>query len=143
MPLAQARNIDLGLVGVTDHAVRIPEADLRTLLANLVDNAIKYTPVGGKVDVVIRPYYGQVRLEVVDNGPGIEPPERERVLDPFYRVLGSDVIGSGLGLSIVHTITARIGATLELAYADEEKNTGLRASVTFPAGEDAHVASTV
>lgn len=136
MPLAQARNIDLGMVGEVDHAARISETDLRTLMANLVDNAVKYSPVGGKVDVIVRRFYGQVRLEVVDTGAGIAPDERERVLDPFYRGLGTDVIGSGLGLSIVQTIARRVGATLEFAYADEERCSGLRVSVTLPPAED-------
>lgn len=139
IPLAQARNIDLGMVGEADHAVCVSEADLRTLLANLVDNAVKYSPVGGKVDVIVRRYYGQVRLEVVDSGAGIAPDERERVLDPFYRVLGTDVIGSGLGLSIVQTIARRVGATLELAYADPEHCSGLRVIVTMPPAEDMNV----
>lgn len=135
MPLAQARNIDLGMVGESDHSVRVSEADLRTLMANLVDNAVKYSPLGGKVDVIVRRYHGQVRLEVVDTGAGIAPDERERVLDPFYRGLGTDVIGSGLGLSIVQTIARRVSANLELAYADEERRQGLRVIVTLPSVE--------
>ncbi|NBW48701.1 MAG: two-component sensor histidine kinase [Betaproteobacteria bacterium] len=135
MPLAQARNIDLGMVGESDHSVRVSEADLRTLMANLVDNAVKYTPLGGKVDVIVRRFQGQVRLEVVDTGAGIAPDERERVLDPFYRGLGTDVIGSGLGLSIVQTIARRVSASLELAYADEERRQCLRVIVTLPSAE--------
>ncbi|WP_342590570.1 ATP-binding protein [Rhodoferax aquaticus] len=60
------------------------------------------------------------------------------MLDPFYRGLGTDVIGSGLGLSIVQTIARRISASLELTYADKERRQGLRVIVTLPSAEDTH-----
>lgn len=85
---------------------RLSEVDLVTLVKNLVDNAIRYTPAGGGVDLSVSTADGVTILAVGDNGPGIPEPARERVFDPFYRVLGSDQIGSGLGLSIVRTIAA-------------------------------------
>jgi two-component system OmpR family sensor kinase len=75
---------------------------------------------------------GMITLVVEDNGPGIPEAERERVFDPFYRVLGSDEIGSGLGLSIVKTIATRVGAKVSLGFANDQSRSGLRVMVTFP-----------
>lgn len=74
-------------------------------------------------------------MQIKDSGPGIPVVERERVFDPFYRVLGNDEIGSGLGLSIVKTITDRIGAELHLAFADEESQLGLSVTVIMPVAD--------
>ena len=71
-------------------------------------------------------------LVVEDNGPGIAEEERQRVFDPFYRILGGDEVGSGLGLSIVQTICARVGARVSLGFADERSRSGLRVTVSFP-----------
>jgi two-component system OmpR family sensor kinase len=76
------------------------------------------------------------RWVIEDSGPGIPDAERERVFDPFYRVLGSNEIGSGLGLSIVRAIAIRLGATLALGFADPQSRSGLRVTVTFPAVEN-------
>ena len=104
MPLAQAKQIDLGVVGQGRAVVFVQRDDLKTLLRNLVENAVRYTPRGGRVDVSVHVFPGQVVLQVDDTGPGIPEDERERVFDPFYRILGNDEVGSGLGLSIVRTI---------------------------------------
>jgi two-component system OmpR family sensor kinase len=85
MPLAQARQIDIGVEGAPDVAVWTSELDLFTLVRNLADNAIRYTPEGGRVDLIAEDTEGQVTLRVRDNGPGIPPTERDRVFDPFYR----------------------------------------------------------
>ncbi|CDY77206.1 periplasmic sensor signal transduction histidine kinase [Caballeronia glathei] len=130
MPLAEAKRIDLGVVSEVDALVRVPEMDLRILIRNLVDNAVRYTPAGGRIDLAVRETGERVQVQLDDTGPGIPWDERERVFDPFYRVLGSDEEGSGLGLSIVGTIAARIGATVELGDALPH---GLRVSVTFAA----------
>lgn len=71
-------------------------------------------------------------LNVEDSGPGIPLAERERVFDPFYRTLGSDQAGSGLGLSIVKTVSDRIGAEIRLGFSDETSHAGLRVRVVMP-----------
>lgn len=87
---------------------------------------------GGRVDLSVQSSRGQVSLVIDDTGPGIPENERERVFDPFYRVLGNDEAGSGLGLSIVKTIADRVGAKVILGRAASENNTvGLRVRVTF------------
>ncbi len=132
MPLAQAKNIDLGMVGEKDADLRVSEIDLKTLLKNLLDNAIHYTPMDGKIDLHIRSFMGKTILQIEDTGPGIPEEERERVFDPFYRILGNDEVGSGLGLSIVKAIADRLGAVVTLQYVHEQKMTGLSVVVEFP-----------
>ncbi|MGB9109467.1 MAG: ATP-binding protein [Telluria sp.] len=141
MPLAEHKQIDLGVVSAEDVQVWGSERDLIALVRNLVDNAIRYTPRGGRIDLSAGMAGGGLALCVRDSGPGIPPAERERVFDPFYRVLGSEEVGSGLGLSIVRSIAERMGARIELRYADEGAQTGLCVSLRFPAGPDARVQS--
>jgi two-component system OmpR family sensor kinase len=71
-------------------------------------------------------------LRIQDTGPGIPLAERDRVFDPFYRTLGSEQIGSGLGLSIVRTIADHIGAEIRLDFTDEMRQTGLSVTVFIP-----------
>lgn len=129
VPLAEAKNIDLGVTGEVDVKVRAHLVDVKILIKNLVDNAIRYTPDGGKVDIAVKTSDG-VTLQIDDSGPGIAPEERERVFDPFYRVLGNGEIGSGLGLAISQTVAARIGARIAL---DDAPAQGLRVCVVFDA----------
>lgn len=100
---------------------------LRILLRNLVDNAIRYTPAGGRVLVAVAPGM----LSVTDTGPGIPPEERERVFDRFHRLAGQETEGSGLGLSIVARIAARHGVSIRLEAG--EAGIGLKVSLRFPA----------
>lgn len=131
MPLARAKNIDLGMVGEHDYTVLATEVDLFTLVKNLVHNAIRYTPPGGKIDLSMHEIQGRTELVVADTGPGIAEEERARVFDPFYRVLGHEEMGSGLGLSIVHTIAQRVGATIRLEHANPGQKNGLRVVASF------------
>jgi two-component system OmpR family sensor kinase len=133
MPLAEDKHIDVGVDSAEDVQVWGSEFDLIALVRNLVDNAIRYTPCGGKVDLSARMAGGSVVLCVHDTGPGIPLAERERVFDPFYRVLGSEEVGSGLGLSIVRSIADRMEAQVDLGYADDGAQTGLRVTLRFPA----------
>lgn len=113
---AQARGIDLGLLRADAVQIRGWPDALAVLLRNLLDNAIKYSPEGGKIDVLLLDEGERVRLRVEDSGPGIPPEERERVFDRFYRSAGAQgrASGSGLGLAIVKTIAERHGAQLLL-----------------------------
>lgn len=112
---AQARHIDIG-VSHADEGVFDGHPDaVRILVRNLVDNAVKYTPEGGTVDVEVRRLDDGWLLEVHDSGPGIAEADRERVLDRFYRVAGTQATGSGLGLAIVKSIAELHGAQLRLS----------------------------
>ncbi|MCO7571346.1 ATP-binding protein [Pseudomonas chlororaphis] len=79
--------------------------------------------------------HSAVRLKACDTGPGIAPEERDRVFDPFYCCLGSEELGSGLGLSIVKVIAERYGAQIRFACTDERARTGLCVWVVFVRGE--------
>ena len=104
--------------------------NLRVVISNLLDNAIRYTPLLGQVLVSVTLEAGHAVLRVTDNGHGIAEHERERVFDRFYRCEGSEVTGSGLGLAIVRNITEAHHATLTLS--DNLAGSGLIVSVTFP-----------
>jgi len=128
--LAQAKEVDLGLQHADAASVDAQPDALHILLRNLVENAIKYTPSGGTVDIAVRQDKDAVAVIVEDSGPGIPPDERERVFDRFYRVAGSEAAGSGLGLAIVKAIAERHGAQLTLDKS--ERLGGLAATVRFP-----------
>jgi two-component system sensor histidine kinase QseC len=108
-------------------------AMLETLLNNLLNNAHKYTPVGGEVLVTVESVADLARLRVEDSGPGIPVEERDRVFDRFYRVSrgeASDPSGSGLGLAIVRHIVQLHNASIELA--DSRFDSGLAVIIDFP-----------
>ncbi|NJD34559.1 MAG: two-component sensor histidine kinase [Betaproteobacteria bacterium] len=131
MPLAESRGIDLGLCeNIADTTVKGDAEALRTLIANLVEHAIRYTPSPGRVDIDVGIRDGKALLSVADSGPGISPDERSRVFDRFYRREESEETGSGLGLAIVRAIADRHGAGIELG---ESPLGGLTVSVHFPA----------
>jgi len=107
------------------------EASLRTLFANLLDNALRYTPTGGSVLVLMREQSGLINVSVEDSGPGIPVEERQRVFDRFYRRAGTEQPGSGLGLAIVHTIAERHHLKVSLGTSAAG---GLCVNVEFPEG---------
>lgn len=113
---ASAKNIDLGLDDEKERAtIRGDPASLHVLLGNLINNAIRYTPAGGRVTVSVTPSHDQVVVSVSDSGPGIAHDERERVFERFYRGQDSSGTGSGLGLSIAQGIAALHHARITLA----------------------------
>jgi two-component system, OmpR family, sensor kinase len=111
---ALERQTDVGVAAGAPARTRGDADSLRLLVRNLIDNAIKYTPPGGRVDLVTGTEEGVAWLTVSDNGPGIPESDRERVFDRFFRRSGSEVDGSGLGLAIVREIAGRHGATVKL-----------------------------
>jgi two-component system OmpR family sensor kinase/two-component system sensor histidine kinase QseC len=128
--LALSRNIDLGLEAAPNLAIRGDREGLRVLVRNLVDNAVRYTPPHGSVQVRVRSTPKEAVLEVIDTGPGIAPADRERVFDRFYRRAAAQESGTGLGLAIVKAIAERHGAHIVLG---ESPGGGLHAMVSFPA----------
>ena len=132
LPLAEQKHLDIGVEGSADVQLLINPMDLFTLIKNLVDNAIRYTPAGGTIDLCLAQTDTCVCLQVKDSGPGISVEEHDRVFDPFYRTLGSGETGSGLGLSIVRAIAERVGARVALGFTDETSRRGLCVSLWFP-----------
>jgi len=129
---ALEKGMDLGFDPAPDAAhVRGDASLLQEMVVNLVDNALRYTPAGGVVTVGIERADADWRLTVRDNGPGIPTPERERVFERFYRVLGNEAEGSGLGLAIAREIAAGSGGTITLDSCAEER--GLLVTIALPA----------
>jgi two-component system, OmpR family, sensor kinase len=131
--LAEERGIDLGLesrppVAQDDACEVIADAHgLSTLLNNLLDNAIRYTPQGGRVDLVLTRRGDSAGFEVIDNGPGIPDEDLGRVLDRFYRGNHVQGTGSGLGLSIAARVAQR--HRLAIMLRNSPGGRGLTASV--------------
>lgn len=130
VPLAEDKRIDIGVVGEDDALVHARHVELTVLVKNLIDNAIRYTPDGGSVDIMVNCKGWPATLTIDDSGPGIPAGHRERVFDAFYRVLGNGQSGSGLGLSIVRTVAASIDAGVTLDTAPPPHG-GLRVQVVF------------
>ncbi|CAG2149172.1 Adaptive-response sensory-kinase SasA [Cupriavidus yeoncheonensis] len=145
LPRAWARQIDLGL-DASDHPVMIQgnRLMLTEMLNNLIDNAIRYTPPGGHATVRVSAdaFEPFAYLDVEDTGPGIAPADRERVMERFYRVLGTNTEGSGLGLAIVREIVQQHGGEVRIedhVYQQEPRLAGARFRITLrrPAPEPA------
>jgi two-component system OmpR family sensor kinase len=130
MPLAEARATDLGMVRSEALRVTGDRDALLVLIANLIDNAVRYAPERGRVDVSTFVADGKAVIEVTDTGPGIPAGERERVFDRFYRRAGGGTPGSGLGLAIVKRVVERHRGRVELV--DGPGGRGLTARVTLP-----------
>ncbi|RUM07411.1 sensor histidine kinase [Rhizobium fabae] len=126
---ALQRDIDIGLEVSGPVPVEGDGTMLREMLVNLVDNSIRYTRRGGQVTVSVTREETLAVLDVEDNGPGIPADERGQVFERFYRVLGTEGDGSGLGLSIVREVVDGAGGTVALAEAD---GGGLVVSVRLP-----------
>jgi two-component system, OmpR family, sensor kinase len=127
--LAEQQHVDLSLIARPARMSGQEDA-LRILLANLVDNALRYTPAQGTVVVTIRRDGDRACIEVADTGPGISEEERERVFDRFYRGQNAPAGGSGLGLAIVRQIVGLHAGSIELG---ESASGGLRVTAEFPA----------
>lgn len=123
-------------IGAETEPTAVPGArwQLREMLSNLVDNAIRYTPPGGRITVRCGQTQGSPFVEVEDSGPGIATDERERVFERFYRSPGVSAEGSGLGLPIVREIAQSHGARVSIGAGPD--GCGARVRVTFRSGAD-------
>ncbi len=131
--LATAKGIDLGADAPGTVFVEGDANALTTLISNLVDNAVRYTPAPGRVDVIVRTEGAHAVLEVRDSGPGVAAGDRERIFDRFYRGVaaqGAAAHGSGLGLAIVKRIAERHHAQVDLGAGIDGR--GLCVTVRFP-----------
>ncbi len=129
-PLALQREQTLELVVEPGLPQLSGNADmLSMLISNLVDNAIRYTPRGGHIDVALSHYLFGLMIEVSDDGPGIPAAQRERVFERFYRIAGQDQPGTGLGLAICRRIAELHNARLTLTEGPQHR--GVTASIFF------------
>ncbi len=132
VPVAIEKQIDIELItNDQDYTVMGNVTALSILIRNLVDNAIRYTPNNSEIKVFVQSDGEQVKLKVIDNGPGIPAELRARVFERFFRVLGNKSPGSGLGLAIVQQIAQLHNAHVKLG--PPELGHGLEVEVTFPA----------
>jgi len=128
-PAAELKNIDLSFQ--SDGPVRVPGDPvlLAQALGNLIDNALKYAPEGGTIEVLVRRRAGGAEIAVADNGPGIAEAEKAKVVERFYRGDSSrGTPGSGLGLSLAQAVAKLHGSTLELT----DRNPGLCVLLALP-----------
>jgi two-component system, OmpR family, sensor kinase len=132
-PLAADKRIALSLARATPTRVVGSEDALRLLATNLVDNAIRYTPAGGCIDVSVGCEGSAAVLQVCDDGPGIPEDERARVFDRFYRGANVDATGSGLGLAIVRQVADLHRGRVELGAGLAGRGLCVRFIVEAPA----------
>ncbi len=132
-PLAEERRQKL-TVRTPSRPVVLGDPELLSqALANLTDNALKYTPEGGSIEVVVDAVGGGARVSVADTGPGIPEGEREPVFRRFYRLDSSrSSPGSGLGLSLVEAVAKLHQLEIRL----EDNRPGLRAALQWPPGSN-------
>jgi two-component system OmpR family sensor kinase len=130
-PVAHATGHVLQLSAEPAVQIHGDETQLRSLLSNLLDNALRHTPPGGRVTVELRPRRRGARLVVSDTGPGIPATERARVFDRFYRLPGTEASGSGLGLAIARRVAELHGGSIEFTDAP---GGGAAVVVELPAG---------
>lgn len=127
VPIAEAKGIDLGLVGADPVVWPGWSGDLKVLFGNLIDNAIRYTPAGGTVDICMRQRGAEARVEVLDSGCGVAAEEIPRLFDRFHRAAAPDIEGNGLGLAIAQSIAKRHGLTITIENRPDRS--GLRVFV--------------
>jgi two-component system OmpR family sensor kinase/two-component system sensor histidine kinase QseC len=130
LPMAGAKGIRLEYApcSMNLHAI---EENVSMLIRNLLDNAIRYTPSGQRVEASLAMLPQGVQLQVADSGPGVSPEMRERIFDRFFRITGSEETGAGLGLSIVRRIVESEGASISTGPGLDGR--GVSFKVLFPA----------
>ncbi|HUW00075.1 MAG TPA: ATP-binding protein [Gallionella sp.] len=127
IPIAERRGIDLGMTHCEAASIWANSGDLRILFHNLIDNAIRYTPGQGQIDVSVIVSGTRAVVRILDSGPGIAETLLPRVFDRFFRVAPHETEGSGVGLAIVKAIAARESASVELS--NRQDRDGLKAEV--------------
>jgi two-component system OmpR family sensor kinase len=135
MPSATERGIDLGFTRIEPLLVRGEPIMLTTMLRNLIDNAVGYTPAGGRIDISLSRSGNEAILLVEDTGPGIPEPDMKRIFEPFFRANQPSDTGTGLGLSIVKRIVERLDGSILLENVTSGTRSGLRAIVQLPASD--------
>ncbi|MND84564.1 Swarming motility regulation sensor protein RssA [compost metagenome] len=129
VPLAAERRIELEFYAENEIWITGVRERLMSLIDNVIENAVKYSPEGGRVEVVVRSLERSTQLRVSDAGPGILPEMRERVFDRFFRDPNQIQSGSGLGLAIVKAVAQQHNSSVSLSTSEEG---GLMVTVDFP-----------
>ena len=135
LPEAAARNVDLGFTRAEPVAVLGVSFHLTSAIRNLLENAVKFTPDGGRVDLGVYREAEQAVIRIEDTGPGIPPSDLNRIFEPFFRGQQAGHEGSGLGLAIVKRIIDGNGGLIEIENITENSRCGLRVTVRLPAAD--------
>jgi two-component system, OmpR family, sensor kinase len=136
LPHAFDRGIDLGFALVEPLTVRAEPVMLATMVRNLLDNALRFTPSAGSIDIGVYRDDEAAILQIEDTGPGIAPCDLERIFEPFFRGCRPEGDGSGLGLSIVKRVVERLGGSIALENIRGTGRSGLRVTVRLPLAAD-------
>jgi two-component system OmpR family sensor kinase len=131
VPLAGARGIDIELAASASAILPLHRESMAALLDNVIGNAIKYSPDGGRISACLVRGPEGTRIGIEDQGPGIAPALRRKVFERFYRIPGQDTAGSGLGLAIAERAAARNGATIRIGEGENGK--GALVTIEFAA----------
>ncbi len=139
VPDAARKGIDLGFQLIEPIATKGEPVMIATMIRNLLDNAVRFTPQGGRVDIGIYREGNEAVVQIEDTGPGIPSGDIDRIFEPFFRGSRPAEDGTGLGLSIVKRIVDRLGGIVVLENISDRPPKGLRATVRLPAmcGSDA------
>jgi len=139
MPDAARKGIDLGFQLIEPLATKGEPVMVATMIRNLLDNAVRFTPQGGRVDIGVYREGNEAVVQIEDTGPGIPSGDIDRIFEPFFRGSRPAEDGTGLGLSIVKRIVDRLGGIVVLENISDRPPKGLRATVRLPAmcGSDA------
>lgn len=129
-PTALDKGVQLELAEGEEATANGLPALLKVMLRNLIDNAVRHTPMGTTVRVEVSTLQGRPCISVCDDGPGLSAEELEKISQRFYRPLGTIASGSGLGLSIVRRITELHHA--QLTFSSGETKSGLKVTISFP-----------
>ena len=135
LPHAHERGIDLGSDVAEPLCVRGESSVLAAIIRNLLDNALRFTPQGGRTDVGVYREGNTAILRVEDTGPGIASTELHRIFEPFFRGSRPQGEGSGLGLSIVKRLVETLGGSIEVENLEGAGRSGLRVTVRLPLAE--------
>jgi len=133
VPLADSKGVDLGLACAERVRARGSRADLALLFGNLIDNAVRYTPSGGAIDVGLWLEGDRFVFDVIDSGCGVAEADIPRLFERFFRAAPACVEGSGLGLSIAQAVAERHG--LSIALQNRPDAQGFWVRVTGAANE--------
>jgi two-component system OmpR family sensor kinase len=137
LPEAARKGIDLGFELIEPIATPGEPVMIATMARNLIDNAVRFTPHGGRVDIGVYREGSEAVLQIEDSGPGIPAGDIDRIFEPFFRGSRPTEDGTGLGLSIVKRIVDRLGGLIVLENISGPALTGLRATVRLPAANAA------
>jgi two-component system OmpR family sensor kinase len=129
--IASSKGVDLGVTARAPAQMWGVPDELKILFGNLIDNAVRYTPAGGAVDVSVRRQDGETVVAVADTGCGVSESVLPRLFDRFFRAAPADVAGTGLGLSIVDAVAKRHGLAVKI-----ENRTGGGLIVRVVSGEN-------